>query len=232
MADRGRLDFWSQSGASLREKRWEKPETEKQKKEQDKQHTTEGRTESGENEHADDSREIQLASLENTYGNLRFSLKGKEEIQIEAARSAGFQEPVFGTARKRLEPGHTYKRTGQGGKNYADSHFKEESAVRIVRNLKTASSEKLMSQLEGLCEKWEQKTLQEMMKYGEDEGLLKKIYQNISYVKDEAQNLENKEEKRTDGLGPAAAGSRAEAVSEEIEEEDGEDFSEDNFNKK
>ena len=40
MADRGRLDFWSQSGASLREKRWEKPETEKQKKEQDKQQTT------------------------------------------------------------------------------------------------------------------------------------------------------------------------------------------------
>lgn len=124
---------------------------------------------------------FELGRLENAYGKMAFGANQKA-IWMDVSRKRSFQEPELATSRKKLEQGHVYEERRGERKNIVDSQRKSDSAAHIVHYMENIGAKRLTNNLKLLSERWEQKTLREMMKSGTDAELIKKIYKNLTQV--------------------------------------------------
>lgn len=124
---------------------------------------------------------------------------------MDVSRKRSFQEPELATARKKLEQGHVYQERRGDRKNVVDSRQKTDSAAHIVHYMENITVKRLTNNLKTLSEKWEQKTLKEMLRSGTDTELMKKVYKNLILVEEQRQELK-KEKFRTENKIPVKSG--------------------------
>ncbi|MEG2732998.1 MAG: hypothetical protein RR930_06335 [Clostridium sp.] len=108
---------------------------------------------------------------------------------MNASRKRSFQGPEPASSRKTLEQGHIHQKHRGERKSFVDSQNKSESAVQVVHCMKDISVKRLTNNLMQMSEKWEQKTLNEMLRKGKDPELVKKVYRNLILVEEQRVGL-------------------------------------------
>lgn len=151
-----RAAFWSQSGASLREKRAGRAEG--REKEGREAAIKEDREKAPE-------KERELWRLENSYGRLAVKKMEGERLGIEAQRTGLFKEETADRFSAKLEEGHMSRLSMEGGWGYVDSHRKTESDFLWTQSLSLAP-ERIMEEIRRLRTELNQDTLYDMLPGG------------------------------------------------------------------
>lgn len=175
-------EFWKESAASLREsisehKRDNKRLTNKKSSEKRyKKIYKEGYKEGYKESYEPKDLLKPLRILENAYGRYVFGTKNDKYI-IMVSRKSEFKEETFDNSREKLNEARLNEKKITGGRLFADSHKKEESAVIFEESFKNAPAERIFNDLKIASKKGNKLTLNEMLPKKYD--VEKKVFQNI-----------------------------------------------------